>query len=218
MKVVDPLNPIPKYLQISSWLKELIQAGRYKKGEKLPSEIKLSETCQVNRNTLRQAIGELVSAGILRKEKGTGTFVVSSTPIALKHKLKQITSFSDDLKELGIRERTKILTQGIETASSHIEKTLMLGEKNNVIAVRRLRTGDGIPLIYEESFLPCDMFKDILNLDLTGSMYKLISEHFKTVLARSTQTLSAVNLKKKNFTVFKPAGKFRRAFHAEHNL
>ncbi|MEE9117179.1 MAG: GntR family transcriptional regulator, partial [Calditrichia bacterium] len=78
MKIVDPLNPIPKYLQICSWLKELIQTGRYKKGEKLPSEIELSKMCQVNRNTLRQAIAVLVSEGILRKEKGTGTFVASS--------------------------------------------------------------------------------------------------------------------------------------------
>mgnify|MGYP001384360981 CR=1 FL=1 len=41
MKVIDPLNPIPKYLQISTWLKELVQTGRFKKGEKLPSEMEL---------------------------------------------------------------------------------------------------------------------------------------------------------------------------------
>ena len=73
MKVIDPLNPIPKYLQISTWLKELVQTGRFKKGERLPSEMELSKICNVNRNTLRQAVGELVAQGILRKEKGTGT-------------------------------------------------------------------------------------------------------------------------------------------------
>ena len=74
MKIVDPSNPIPKYLQISAWLKEVIQSGRYKVGERLPSEVELSQMCGVNRNTLRQAIAELTTAGILRKEKGTGTF------------------------------------------------------------------------------------------------------------------------------------------------
>ena len=72
MKVIDPLNPIPKYLQISTWLKELVQTGRFKKGERLPSEMELSKICNVNRNTLRQAVGELVAKGILRKERGTG--------------------------------------------------------------------------------------------------------------------------------------------------
>jgi GntR family transcriptional regulator len=56
LKIVDPSNPIPKYLQISTWLKDLIQTGRYKQGEKLPSEIELSKICEVNRNTLMQEI------------------------------------------------------------------------------------------------------------------------------------------------------------------
>ena len=44
MKIVDESNPMPKYLQISGWLKELIETGRYKKGEKLPSEIEFKAT------------------------------------------------------------------------------------------------------------------------------------------------------------------------------
>jgi len=195
LKIVDPANPIPKYLQISAWLKELIQTGRYQKGEKLPSEIELSKMCAVNRNTLRQAISGLVSEGILRKEKGTGTFVSSSTPVALKHKLRQISSFGDDLNGIGLKEKTIILSKSLEHATDHVAKALILGSNNKAIAVRRLRTGNDIPFIYEESYLPGNMFKDILDMDLTGSMYKIISERFNIVLARSEQRIRAVNLK-----------------------
>ena len=66
MSIVDLTNPIPKYLQIASWLKECVQSGRYTEGEKLPSELELSSMCSVNRNTLRQAIANLVADGILR--------------------------------------------------------------------------------------------------------------------------------------------------------
>jgi GntR family transcriptional regulator len=197
LKVVDPSNPIPKYIQISAWLKELIQTGRYKKGEKLPSEIELSKTCDVNRNTLRQAIAELVSAGILRKEKGMGTFVSSSIPLALKHKLKSISSFSDDLREIGINDNTKVLKKSVEDAKNHIAKTLLLGANNKVIVIRRLRAGNDVPFIYEESYLPGDMFRQIMDMDLTGSMYKLLSERFNIVLARCEQTIRAINLKGK---------------------
>jgi len=38
------------------------------------------------------------------------------------------------------------------------------------------------------------MFHNILEMDLTGSMYKIISKHFNVVLARCQQTLQAVNL------------------------
>ena len=76
MKIVDLNNPIPKYLQISAWLRESILMGRYETGEKLPSEIELAHLCGVNRNTLRQALGELTAQGIVKKVKGLGTFGV----------------------------------------------------------------------------------------------------------------------------------------------
>jgi DNA-binding GntR family transcriptional regulator len=41
-RIFDESNPIPKYLQISAWLKELIQTDRYQAGEKISSEVELS--------------------------------------------------------------------------------------------------------------------------------------------------------------------------------
>ncbi len=97
MQIVDPNNPIPKYLQISTWLTEAIQIGRYPLGDKIPSEVELSRMCRVNRNTLRQAIAELTKNGLLAKKKGQGTFVTASEPSALKHQLNRISSFSKEL-------------------------------------------------------------------------------------------------------------------------
>ena len=197
LKIVDASNPIPKYLQISAWLREVIQSGRYKVGERLPSEVELSQMCGVNRNTLRQAIAELTVAGILRKEKGTGTFVSAPAPSELKHKLERIYSFRDMLGQSGIKAKTIVIEKGIEQADEYVAKTLFLGSSKKVIAVRRIRAGNGTPYIFEESYLPADTFEGFLNFDLTGSMYDLISERFNVVLARSKQTISAVNLNKK---------------------
>jgi GntR family transcriptional regulator len=195
MNVIDLDNPIPKYLQISAWIKDLIQSGRYEKGASLPSEVELARICQVNRNTLRQAISELTAAGILRKEKGRGTFVCAETPLAIKHRLKSISSFSDDLRELGIEERTRIVKKGVEEAKEPVARKLILSPNGSVVAIRRLRTGNQVPFIYEESYLPYQTFKDILEMDLTGSMYQLIYERFNVTLTRSDQTIRAVNLK-----------------------
>ena len=203
MKIVDETNPIPKYLQISAWLREVIKTGRYKRGEKLPSEVELARMCGVNRNTLRQAISELTAIGLLRKEKGTGTFVNAPAPLQLRHRLERITSFTDLMRESGIVQRTKIQKKGVETARDDVAEALFLGPNKKVIVVRRVRAGDGIPLIYEESFLPYDKFKGILNMDLSGSMYKIMSEHFDVVLARSKQTISAVNLNTKIAKILK---------------
>ncbi|UCF94079.1 MAG: GntR family transcriptional regulator, partial [Desulfobacterales bacterium] len=139
-------------------------------------------------------ISELTVAGILRKEKGTGTFVVGPGPAELKHRLERISSFKDMLGESGIQENTRLLQKSIENASEYVAKTLFLGSNKKVVVVRRVRAGNGTPFIYEESYLPGDLFKGILRMDLTRSMYQILSEHYKVVLARCKQTISAVNL------------------------
>ena len=197
MKIVDPANPIPKYLQISTWLKNQIQNGAYRTGDRIPTELELSRLCGVNRNTLRQAISELVSEGLLRKEKGVGSFVSSTRPVALKHKLSHITSFRDDLQEQGLTEHSRILKKSAEKPGHNVTQALNIGDDSRVVVIRRLRTGDEIPLIYEESYLSADSFGRILNMDLTGSMYKILSEKFRISLNRCEQTIQAINLKGK---------------------
>ncbi|UCF93945.1 MAG: GntR family transcriptional regulator [Desulfobacterales bacterium] len=197
MKIVDLNNPIPKYLQISAWLRESILVGRYATGEKLPSEIELAHMCGVNRNTLRQAIGELTAQGMLKKVKGLGTFVTASEPVALKHKLNRISSFGRELHQVGIREKTRLLERGYEIPPKHVARSLALTPDSRVIAVRRLRSGDDLPLIYEETYLPVDLFNGILDMDLTGSMYEIFTRVFKAELSRCEQTIRAVNLNKK---------------------
>jgi len=194
LKIVDESNPIPKYLQISAWLKELIQTGRYKADEKLPSEVELSTMCGVNRNTLRQAIGELTAAGLLRKEKGTGTFVSRPSSNGLRHKLERISSFTDMLGQSGLKAKTRIISKRIENADDYVAGNLFLGSSKKIAVIRRVRAGNGTPYIYEESYLPAHKFEGILELDLTGSMYDLMSKHFSVELARGKQTISAVNL------------------------
>jgi GntR family transcriptional regulator len=194
MQIVDPNNPIPKYLQISTWLTEVIQIGRYPLGDKIPSEVELSSICQVNRNTLRQAIAELTKNGLLTKKKGQGTFVTALEPSTLKHQLNRISSFSKELSAAGIQEHTSLIGKGIEKPSKRTAKALTITPEIDVIAIRRLRTGDDLPLIYEETYLPVDLYAGILKMDLTGSLYEIFTNSFNTVLARCEQTITAVNL------------------------
>ena len=102
-----------------------------------------------------------------------------------------------------IKARTRIIDKRVETAEDHVADELFLGSSKKVIVVERLRAGNGTPYIYEKSYLPADIFGGILELDLTGSMYDIISEHFSIVLARSKQTISAVNLDSKIAKILK---------------
>jgi GntR family transcriptional regulator len=98
------------------------------------------------------------------------------------------------LGQSGIKAKTSVISKQIENADDYVAGNLFLGSSKRVVVIRRVRAGNGTPYIYEESYLPADMFEGLLELDLTGSMYDLMSKHFKVELARSKQTISAVNL------------------------
>jgi len=87
---------IPKYTQISHWLIEMIEIGRYGLHERLPSELRLSELFRVNRNTVRQAISDLVAKGLVQKRNGVGSFVVARSVPPVKYTLQNISSFTDE--------------------------------------------------------------------------------------------------------------------------
>jgi GntR family transcriptional regulator len=98
------------------------------------------------------------------------------------------------LGQTGIEARTSVISKKIETADDYVAGNLFLGSSKKAIVILRVRAGNGTPYIYEKSYLPADLFEGLLDYDLTGSMYDLISKHFNIELARGKQTISAVNL------------------------
>lgn len=50
-------------------------------GEKIPNEFELAEKFGVGRSTIREAVKGLVSRGILEVRRGSGTYVISTSPL-----------------------------------------------------------------------------------------------------------------------------------------
>ncbi len=194
VEIVNKESRIPKYLQIEGWIEEMIAKGRFQIGDRLPSEIKLAELCGVNRNTIRQAISELVNQGLLTTRNGVGTFISSKRPQTAKYSLDHISSFVEDVREAGYKPRTKLISKDVIDAPKEISDRLMLGSSPKVIQIVRLRMGDQTPFILERSHLPYEEFKEILDMDLTGSLYQLLVDNFGVVLDRSVQNFRAVLL------------------------
>lgn len=72
---LDRHSSVPLYAQLRELIVERIQEGVYRQGERIPSEITLCQELDLSRPTVRQAIADLVSDGILEIQKGRGTFV-----------------------------------------------------------------------------------------------------------------------------------------------
>ncbi|MFG3349246.1 GntR family transcriptional regulator [Streptomyces sp. NPDC048018] len=74
----QPRNPHAPYMTVLDVLTAEIQAGKYKPGDKIPSDRELSERFGVARMTARRAVAELRERALVHTEWGRGTFVVGS--------------------------------------------------------------------------------------------------------------------------------------------
>jgi len=80
------LKPVEKkkaYEDIVQQIRTLIEEGKLKRNDHLPSERELSETFRVSRTTVREAIRTLESMKFLQSRQGNGTYVVASSEEAL---------------------------------------------------------------------------------------------------------------------------------------
>lgn len=68
-----------KYTIIEDYFKNQIASGQIKKGEKISSEAELSKQFNLSRQTVRNAIANMVDAGLLYSVQGKGTFVRNET-------------------------------------------------------------------------------------------------------------------------------------------
>jgi GntR family transcriptional regulator len=189
---------VPKYVQISQWLREMIRKGRYPLREKLPSESELSALFRVNRNTVRQAIADLVAKGLVEKRNGVGSFVTARRSTPLRYTLQNISSTTDDMIRMGLLPRTKLIRQTVTDAPPEVAQKLMLGKEKRVILTERLRVGNRTPMVLERSYLPYKEYRGILKMRLTGSLYRLLTRRFHVELHRSIQTFRAILLSGKD--------------------
>jgi len=64
-------------------IRELIQTGRLRPGDRLPEENTLADEFGISRNSMREAVRALEQSGVLRVRHGSGTYVTSLEPALL---------------------------------------------------------------------------------------------------------------------------------------
>lgn len=81
MKLFSPVNERTKlFVRITAQITQAIEEGRYKPGDKLPSEHQLAEQFSVSRTVVREAMQSLAGRGIVDIRRGVGAFVTAVTP------------------------------------------------------------------------------------------------------------------------------------------
>lgn len=170
---IDKKSPIPAYFQLKNIILDKIKTSEYTENSLIPSERELSEVLGISRMTVRQALNQLVSEGILYREKGKGTFVSRS-----KIEQRNIMSFSDIVRKKGLTPNTQVLNFTTLKAEGDILNNLRLKNDEPVYNIKRLRLAGDLPIGIEEDFIPEMYCPNLEKYDLSASLYRILKERF----------------------------------------
>ena len=146
---LNPNSEIPLHKQAEDLLRELIESDEYKNGKMLPKEVELAEQLQISRNTLRQAINQLVFEGLLIRKKGVGTKVARK---GITGGVKNWHSFSQEMKMLGIEVKNYELRVYSKTPTKEIADFFGISEDQRCVVMERLRGNTSFPFVYFISY------------------------------------------------------------------
>ncbi|KZL48473.1 phosphonate metabolism transcriptional regulator PhnF [Nodularia spumigena CENA596] len=150
---------MPIYIQIADQLRQNIHQGVYQIGEQLPTETKLAEQFAVNRHTLRQAIALLKNEGLLRIDRGRGTFVAAKT---IRYPIGKRVRYNQTLKAQGWQARFQLLRVLDVPADNAISKGLEIPYGQPVALIERLGLADEEPISVGTGYFPLKRFPDFL--------------------------------------------------------
>ncbi len=186
--VIDPGNIIPKYYQLTSILRQMIEDGVWKQHEPIPSERQLEEQYNLSRPTIRQSIDLLVRQGYLYRVHGKGTFV---SPPKLQKGILELTSFSEDMRNRGLKPGQIFLEFGMMDAPKKVAKQLELPRNRKVLRIKRIRTGNNEPIGIQDSYLALEPGQEITRVEVEkrGSIYAILQEKFGIFPAEADETL-----------------------------
>ena len=155
-------------------------------GSAIPPERRLAADLGISRPTLRAAIEELVREGLLLRRHGSGTYV-AEPKIALP---LTMTSFSDDMRQRGMRPDSRVLSFEEETAGAKLGARLKISPVDSTWAIRRLRLADDETMAIEFLHVPRRIAPTLTRRDLEGhSFYDLLHSRYGITVAAGTQTI-----------------------------
>ncbi|MFT7371427.1 MAG: GntR family phosphonate transport system transcriptional regulator [Oleiphilaceae bacterium] len=179
---------VPIYRQIRDVLVNEI-AALYKPGDNLPSENDLAERFGVNRHTLRRAVDELVSDGLVERYRGKGVFILEPT---INYAIGKKTRFTETLGSQGHETASRVLRKLLIPARSAVAAQLQITEGEPVLFIETLREVAGKPFCIISHFIPRAICPAILDSYEYGSLHNFIKLHCNIDLRRSESLISAV--------------------------
>lgn len=160
MMPLDRESPMPLWAQLETDLRRRLEAGEFDEGA-FPTDLQLTDTYEVSRHTVREAVRHLNETGLLKRERGRGTVVNRSE---FEQSLGTLYSLFQSVESAGVEQTSDVLGLSVVTdsvAAGHLE----IDEKAKLVLLERLRLAGGAPLAVDRAWLRADVAKPLLKVD-----------------------------------------------------
>ena len=157
MSISDAASGVALWRQVADGIERGIANGAFAAGEKLPGETEIAETYRVNRHTVRRALAALAERGLVRAERGSGTYVEARR---LAYPLRSRTRFSEIVGAGGHEPRGQLIDASTDVATRELARELGLKTGAALIRIEALRFADRTPICVSTTWLAADRFPD----------------------------------------------------------
>lgn len=184
-------DDIPVYQQLANYFINQIATGKLAVGDMLPTELSISKELHISRATVRQAFQILEQDGRIIRKRRKGTFVCEQK---LKRSLNNLYNFTTEMKTLGFKPSSRVLSFGIVKAPAYVATALNIDLHTQVYRICRLRMANQTPLLLEETYIPTFFCPNLTEDSLNDSLYAIISENTGLMPGEASETYEAINL------------------------
>jgi GntR family transcriptional regulator len=186
---IDFDSRVPLYAQVEAVLAASITDGTYAPGSQLPNEETLLERFGVSRTTLHKTVQNLIKRGLIEIRRGKGTFV---TQPRITQELTELSGFVEDMHALGRHPTARLVDQRVLPATDMAARRLGLMAGTLAVRIQRVRLADGVPLSFDETWLPKEIGEQVMGNDLDiEPIFTLLEEKYATPLVEAEYRLEA---------------------------
>lgn len=156
----------PIYRQIADTIRSRIVSGELAQDAQLPTEHELAEHYGSSRQTVRAALKELTSEGLIVAKRPHGYFVRGRKRMVYRpqqEKEPRISAALDRFMAALIddgRSPSQTIDVAIVTAPAFVSERLTLPAKSQVVVRKRVRYIDGEPFNINDTYYPYEIARD----------------------------------------------------------
>lgn len=140
----------PRYLSAAKALEEELRNGALDAGDRLPAERELCRRLQVSRVTVRRALAELRSRGLIESAGSRGWFVAATSV----GETNVLVGFTDMARARGLHPSSRVLESVTRPSTLQEAERLSLAPGAPIFQLRRLRFLDTAAVGLEVTRIP----------------------------------------------------------------